>query len=83
MKIKEDFTLGRLLVDVCGLPHPRLMFLGLRKNTAPSPTNFIGTSRLCMRQIKEVPRACCMMDHRLWPFFICTERCCGTLNGIS
>jgi hypothetical protein len=26
------------------------------------------TSSLCMRHINEVTCACCMMDHRLWPF---------------
>ena len=31
MKVREGFTLGRLQVVVCGLPHPRLMFLRLRK----------------------------------------------------
>ena len=29
MKVREGFTLGRLQVVVCGLPHPRPMFLEL------------------------------------------------------
>jgi len=31
MKVREGFTLGRLQVGVCGLPHPRPMFFGLQK----------------------------------------------------
>ncbi len=67
MKVREDFTLGRLQVGVCGLPHPRPMFLALLKHSVPLPRKTTDTSSLCLRQIKEVTRACCMMGHRLWP----------------
>jgi hypothetical protein len=32
MKVREDFTLGRLQVGVCGLPHSRLMYFLALKN---------------------------------------------------
>jgi hypothetical protein len=69
MKAREDFTLGRWVVDVCGLSHPRPMFLEPSKITALPLEKTADTSSLCLRQVKEVPHVCCMMDHRLWPFF--------------
>jgi hypothetical protein len=39
------------------------------KKTAALPLKTTAKSCLCVRQIKEVTRACCMMGHRLQPFF--------------